>query len=54
MGNAGNMYRIYNNMSYMKLLKPTITHIQANIAFFKTGKYLYELIKSKSEHIESK
>jgi len=31
----------------MKLLKPNITHIQANIPFLYTGKYLYEHITSK-------
>ena len=31
----------------MKLLKPTIAHIQANIAFIYTGKYIYEHMTSK-------
>ena len=34
-------------MSYMKLLKPTIAYIQANIKFVKTGKHRY----IKYEHI---
>jgi len=35
-------------MSYMKLLKPTITYLQANIKFVETGKHRY----IKYEHIK--
>ena len=57
-GSKGNVdpWQITNKMSYIKLLKPTITYIQASIKFVKTGKHIkikYEHIKGKQEHIKS-
>jgi hypothetical protein len=36
---VGTYIHLTNNHSYMKLLKPTITYIQANIKFVKTGNH---------------